>query len=78
MKRWQRGVDLIISTNTRRWLPTTEITLPQLKEIVNRKVDELIEKRDEVNKRKINIKEKLEGKKHLKEDERIAPGVCVG
>ena len=73
IKRWQRGMELIMSTNMRKWLPTNEITISELEETVNRKVDELIEKRDELNDRKIKIKENIEAMKTIKEDERITP-----
>ena len=66
-------MELIMSTNMRKWLPTNEITISELEEKVNRKVDESIEKRDESNDRKIKIKENIEAMKNIKEDERITP-----
>ena len=64
-------MELIMSINMRKWLPTNEITISELEETFNRKVDELIEKRDELNERKIKIKENLEAMKNVKEDERV-------
>ena len=66
-------MELIMSTNMRKWLPTNEITISELEETVNRKVDELLEKRDELNDRKIKIRENLEAMRDVKEDERITP-----
>ena len=69
-------MELLRATNTKPWLGqklNDPIDLKTLEEIINRRIDILIDARDKLNERKLNIRRKLEAMETIKEGERIAP-----
>ena len=69
IKRWKRGQELLLTTGSQEWLKqayTASITLQELEEEVNMRIDTLIDKRDNLNEKKIRIRKKQKNMKKSK------------
>ena len=76
IKKWRRGTELIRKSNPRKWIGQGiqgVIDLLELEKKSAYHLDILLDQRDALNERKINIRKKLEALETLKVDERIKP-----
>ena len=76
IKRWRRRTEIIRKSNPRKWLGQgiEEVIDPEeLEEKAAYHLDILLDQRDALNERKINIRNKLEAMETIKEDEGIKP-----